>query len=213
MPTGIGTGLLLSSIIGGGSSIVGGALANKAKQGSTSTTTPTYDPQSQALRDLVYKQISDRLTGPGADLSGYTTSGLQDINKAYDASATATNNNLAARGLSRSPVAAAVDANRNLARAADIGRFTSSIPLLQRQLQTEDLGLAQNVFNSGRGSTGTGAATTTEGGGAGGAFSNLSQMLGFLIGSGAFKKGSTTPGLPAVAGQSFLTPGSFSGVW
>lgn len=181
--------LVIASIIGAGGAVAGGALANRGKQ--TSTTTPTYDPASQALRAKVYGMISDRLGQGPQDMRGYAGTGLADINETYNLAGQNLENTLTSRGLASSPVAGAGAARLQASRAGSIARFQNSIPLLQRGLQTEDLGLATSAFNTGRGVTSTGTAES--GGGAAGSFTNLAGYLGYLIGSGAFaKQGSGT---------------------
>jgi hypothetical protein len=185
MPTGLGTSLLLSSIIGAGASVAGGALANKSSSDSKSTTTPTLDPAYGPLQTQVLSMIGKRLNSSN-DLSGYQASGMSRINRTFDTLKQSQDNNLAARGLSASPVAGNVDAVRTAARGANLADFGNSIPLLQRDLQTQDLGLAGNVLGLGRGTTTTGTSSGQSGGGAGGAATSLAAYLGYLNGKGAF---------------------------
>jgi hypothetical protein len=195
---GIGEAMLISSIIGGGASIAGGALANRASQ----TTTPTMDPAYSGLQGQILKLIQSRLATP-LDTSGYTANGVSTINKSYDLAKQAGDNNLSARGLSTSPVAATVDTTRQTAQAGDVARFQNSVPLLARESQGADLSQAAGLLGLGRGSTTTGES----GGGAAGSFENLATYLGYLQGTGAFKKTAqpyTLPGygtpLPGVSG-------------
>ncbi len=169
------------AIAAAGISAAAGAFGNKSKQTQTAVTSRQYQP----LEQLILNSIQGRLSKGGTDLSGYSANGISDINHVYDLVGQRTSNDLTARGLGTSPVAGAVEASGQQARAGGIAQFMNSIPLLQRQLQTEDLGLAGNVLNTGRGIV----STSTSGGGAAGAASGLGSMLGFLIASGAFNKG------------------------
>src|SRR5579864_2997768 len=137
---------VIAAIIGAGGAVAGGALANK----SSSTTTPTMDPAYGPLQNSVLNLVQQRLAS-SADLSGYEGSGISAINKTYANTAATQNNNLTARGLASSPVAATVDATRENARAGDVAGFQNSIPLLQRSLQGEDLNQAAGVLGLGRG--------------------------------------------------------------
>lgn len=174
----------LGPVLGLGASAVGGALGNK----STQTSTPTMDPAYGPLQSMILGQVQNRLAN-GTDLSGYTGSGISNINQGYNAIKTSQNNDLTARGLASSPVAGAVDATRENARAGDIASFRNSIPLLQRQFQNEDLGSATNLLGLGRGVNTTG----NYGGGAGGAATNLAGMLGYLTAQGMFKRSPLSP--------------------
>lgn len=162
-------------------SFAGGLLKNKAS--STSTTTPTYGAEYSPLLQTMRQLALARLRQP-TDLSPYRSSGMQTINQAFGNARMASSNDLTARGLSTSPIAGAVDTNNQNARAASLAGFENSIPLLARQLQGEDLGLAAGVANMGRGSTTTG--TESGGGGLAGGVTQLAQFLGYASGKGAF---------------------------
>lgn len=203
---GIGEGLLLSSIIGGGASVVGGALANKGSQ--TSAVSPTIDPAYQGLQGQVLKMIQQRLSTP-VDLKGYTANGVATINKNAGLTKMGADANLTARGLASSPVAGAVDANLNASRMSGVSQFENSVPLLQDSLQRQNLSDANTILAGGRGSTG--ASTTSGGGGPAGAFTNLAQYLGYLTGKGTFGKpgGSSLYGTSGTGGYA---PGFDNGV-
>jgi hypothetical protein len=74
--------VVIASIIGGGASLAGGALASRNRN--TQSSAPVYDAQSQGLRDLVYAQISKRLGQGAPDLTGYKANGIADINHTFD---------------------------------------------------------------------------------------------------------------------------------
>ncbi len=180
---------ILASIIGGGAAVAGGALNNK----SSSSTSPTMDPAYGPLQGQVLSLIQKRL-GSSADLSGYAAGGMSKINHTFDTLKQSQDNNLTARGLSASPVAGNVDAVREAARGGNLADFGNSIPLLQRDMQAQDLGLATNTLGLGRGS----ASQASSGGGAAGAADSLAAYLGYLNGKGAFGK----PGQPPLPSRS-----------
>jgi hypothetical protein len=205
---GIGEGLLLSSIIGGGASIAGGALANKGSQ--TSAVSPTIDPAYQGLQGQVLKMIQQRLSTP-VDLTGYTANSVANINKNAGLTKQGADNALVARGLATSPVAGAVDANINTQRMAGVSQLENSIPLLQDSLQRQNLSDANTILQTGRGSTGS--STVSSGGGAAGAFTNLAQYLGYLNGKGVFGKPAGSTSLYGTGGNgTSYAPGFDAGV-
>lgn len=181
----------IPAIIGAGGAIAGGALANRGSQ----TTSPTTDPAFSGIQGQVLKLMQQRLATP-LDTSGYTGTGVANINKSYDLTKQAADNNLTARGLAGSPVAGVVDATRENARAGSVATFQNSVPLLARESQSADLGQAAAILGLGRGST----STTESGGGAAGAFTNLAQYLGYLTGKGAFKGGMPSTAMPGTDG-------------
>lgn len=182
------------------SSAIGGALANRGSSSSsgTSSTMPQVAPEFQGLQAQMLDMVKRRLA-TSTDLSGYTAGGVRDINRTFDLAGQSTANNLTARGLSGSPVAGAADASRNVARAGAIGNFRASIPLVQRDLQGQDLGLAGSLLGFGRGTTSTGNTTGTQslGGGAAGSFENLASMLGYLSATGQLGRFSAPGSVPS----------------
>lgn len=176
---------IIAAIIGGGASIAGGALANRGN--SSSSTAPTVAPEYQGLQGQILQMIQGRMGQGAAPLAGYAGSGISQINNGFNLTKQSNDNNLTARGLATSPIAANVDATRESGRTAAVTGFRNSLPLLSHELQTQDLGLAGNILNMGRGSTSTGTASS--GGGASGAFTNLAQYIGYLQGKNVFGKG------------------------
>jgi hypothetical protein len=127
--------------------------------GSTSTTTPNLSPeQLQLLQSLIGRQT--QLANQDQDLSGYKAGGMQQINQGADAQSKIVQNILASRGLSYSPTAATSLAGVQSNRIQQQNQFANGIPLLQRQLKTEDIGKLLDIFKSiPYGSTTTGSNT------------------------------------------------------
>lgn len=158
---------------------------------------PNYTPEMAAYRDQILNALRNRFIS-GTDLSGYTTSSLQNINAASDLRTKAMNNILAARGLSNSPVSANALGRIESGRIGEQLNFMNSIPLLQRQLQGEDLDQFSQFFSSlpvGTRQTGTttlhstgtqnttGTQTNTQPGNVlGGLFSGLGAGLAATLG-------------------------------
>jgi hypothetical protein len=163
---------------------VGGALSNK----SSASSTPTLDPRLASLQDLVQQIVMQRLRS-GSLPPAYEASGIKGINAGYEGATTSLNADLTARGLAASPVAGAAVGKLQTRRAGDIGNFETSLPLVQRQLQSEDLAGARNLLAAGRGIS----STESSGGGAAGAFENLAAMLGYMSRKGMFQRGGTDP--------------------
>jgi hypothetical protein len=179
--------LLIPLIASAAGALFGGGLKKKATQ----TTAPTLDPAYGPLQQRVLQLAQQRLAGSSLP-AGYETGGIKSINSAYDLVHQNLANSLTGRGLATSPVAGAAETAFSGARAGDVGTFRANLPLVERQLQTEDLGLATNLLGQGRGAT----TTTTAGGGLAGGFENLSGLLGYLMATGAFKAPGGGNGLP-----------------
>ncbi len=185
--------------VGAGASLLGGLLTRST----TTTSNPTLNPAYSPLQSAILSQIMARLSQP-TDLSGYEANGIGTINQSFDAQKQASDNNLSARGLSTSPVAANVDALRSNTEASTAATFRNSVPLLAQQIQAQNLDQANQILAGGRGST----STTTGGGGAAGAATNLASYLGYLQGKNSFTKPTATGGIPTPAAPGTSTPWS-----
>jgi hypothetical protein len=171
---------------------IAGFFGNKKKT-STSTSAPTLDPKFGPLQSLLLEQTMGRLKDGGVP-KGYETGQISEINNTFDLIGQGQANNLTARGLGSSPIAGAVDGNRELARGSEIVQMQRGIPQMARNNQLQDLMAAMGLLGQGRGSTQT---STDPGNPMGGAFGNFASMLGLLMGQGAFGGGgSKLPGLP-----------------
>lgn len=174
-----------------GASFLGGMFGNRGKTSkstNTSTTTTNLSPGATGLNDQLLSMIRGRLSAPSALPQGYEAGGIRDINSVFDVINQSKNANLTARGLSDSPVAGIGTDN---ARAGEIAKFTSGLPLVNRQLENENMDFASRLFSlQPRSQTTTGSGTNTQPGNMlGGGLDSLASMLGFLMGQGAFGKG------------------------
>jgi hypothetical protein len=152
------------------------------EQDSSQVTSPELSYNQRVLSDAMTRALIDRLY-KDIDLSGYTSGGLQTINQASDARNKIISNILAARGLSFSPAAATQQTLAENARLADASSFLNTIPLLSRQLQTENIENLMRGFNILPTATRTSGSTSQRGtqlipgNMLGGAFSGAAQGL------------------------------------
>lgn len=122
---------------------------------------PVYTPEMQTILNAILAQYQNRIK-TGTDLSGYQTSGLQNINQAADLKRRVMDNMMASRGLSSSPTAGSALGRIESGRIGEQVNFLNQIPLLQRQLQGEDINNYANFFKSlPVGTARTGSNTTT----------------------------------------------------
>lgn len=175
-------------------SLLGGIFGNK-KRTQPSSTVPTLDPAFGGLQGLLMKQIMARLTNPSKLPTGYEAGAISGINNTYGLAQQSLDNRLTARGLGTSPIAGAGETNMQLGRAGEISRMQAGLPLIERQLQDQDLVSAQRLLGLGRGQTTT---QTTPSNMVAGGLGSLSSMLAFLYGNGAFG-GGTAAGNPLAA--------------
>jgi hypothetical protein len=184
-----GGGSLLSTLasnrlVGQGASLalgaIGGGIPDQASN--TSTTTRPLDPAFSPLQNQLIQMIMGRLQSGDSLPAGYEGTGIKNINSTFDAADLSRNADLTRRGLASSPIAGASDAGFQSRRAGTIADFRSNLPLVSRDLQTQDLGLAANLLNFGRNSTTT-TGTQQQGGGTAGTLENLAGILAMYYGS------------------------------
>jgi hypothetical protein len=177
----------------------------KTAQGRDASQTHILQPGAKALIDQITGGYMNLMQND-PNLSGYASSGIQDINRVYDLQREATNENMAARGF-RGPIIGAANNANDARRFSEVARFRNQIPLLQRELQQQTMDRALQAFSaqpvdimssefsgnegysnefSNEASQGTG---TTPGNMLGGGLGNLGNMLAFLFGQGAIGGG------------------------
>jgi hypothetical protein len=177
----VGIAWLIPAITAAGSAL-SGWLSNR-KQTNTQTATPTLDPAYSGIQGMLLKQIQDRMAKPSALPAGYEAGQIGQINNTYGLVQQGLDNRMTARGLGSSPIAGAGETNLAMARAGDISKMQAGLPLLERQMQDQDLNLALQMMNTGRGQQ---ATSTTPGNAAAGGLTSMANMLAYLYGQGAF---------------------------
>lgn len=186
-----------------GASLGAGALAGRQKKSTQQGSQDlwSYPTEQSAWGSGLGTRLSDILSGrlgQPTSLEGYEAGGMQDINTTYDLANQSLENRLGSMGLLQSPMAGTAASNMESGRAGELARFSQKLPLLQRQLQNEDINLASRLYAlrpQGTHQTGTTTGEYTGSGNMlGGGFSNASTMLAFLYGMGAFGGGGKTGG-------------------
>jgi hypothetical protein len=162
-------------------------LGNKDKKYTqTSSTVPQIDPAFRNLQSIILPMIEKRLSSPRGLPEGFEAGGFRDINRTFDTGRQSLENTLSARGLSRSPIAGSALARHDTGRIGEMAGFRTRLPLIEREMQQEDLMTALQALNMGRGAQTTTTSTQPGQGGFASGLNSLSAMLGFLFGQGAF---------------------------
>ncbi len=116
------------------------------EQTGTSTTTPGVlgGPQQALLDKLIqrYSNLGD------VNLQPYEANQINQINRNASLQSKAADNIMASRGLSLSPVSGTTAANIDANRINQISGFQSTLPLLQRQLEQQNLAGASSFLQS-----------------------------------------------------------------
>ncbi len=141
--------------------------------------TQDYAPLATLQRDTIYNRLQQ-----GGLPEGYQNEGLRNIGQAGSIAAKSLEEALTSRGLGRATAAGQDQLAGNLAGAQS--SFLNSLPMLARDNQTQDLGLAQGAIGQfGTGQTGRSLSTnnsTTNS-------RNQSDTSGFSTSPGGFDYG------------------------
>ena len=208
MPIPLAVGLGITGI-----SALAGLLGNRKKTTTQTQDSTTTQSGTQSMDSYETPMLSgDAMTGysqginallnrlrSSTDLAGFKASGVRDIGRQQQIQQRMLERNLAARGLNNSPAAAAIEARSADASSGRMLDFLGSLPLLQRQLESEDAGNLIRAASSipvGRHSQSTatssgtsrtqGTATNTDPGNMlGGLFSGLGQGIASTFGYNA----------------------------
>ena len=151
-----------------------GALNNRP---TTQTSTPNLPANLQPLQQATIDNYMKGLTG--TDLTGYTSSGVDDLNNQANIQKQNALETAAARGVS----GPAVDTSLNsidAQRSSAVSKFRQSIPLLENSILQGNTNNAANFINSSK----TGLTTTSSGNILGGAASGPASLLAYLYGTG-----------------------------
>lgn len=115
------------------------SLKGSTTQNGTTTTTPNLSPQMLSFINSLTGRYSS-LTAPS--LTGYQANQIGNINANSNIQAQAANNIMASRGLATSPVAATTAANIDQNRINQITSMQEQLPLLQNNLNLQNLNAA-----------------------------------------------------------------------
>jgi hypothetical protein len=169
-------------------SLYGSATRTTGDSTTNSTTTPVITSAYQGLNELAKNIVTSRLSSPFGSLpTNYASSGVRDINKAFEGVNAGLMSGLASKGLSASPLGGGAAASIAGERGSKIADFLSAVPLKEREAQTADIGLANDM--TARFGLGSNTLSTTN-------FTQDSSTSGYqnmLSGVSGFGDGGTMP--------------------
>lgn len=199
----------------GGLGAIGGGLGNRKQQTKTDSTqsgsfdtssSPLYDPTTLGVRDNILARLLSRNEAVPDFTKEYELGGLENINTGNESLMRNVDRILTQRGLNRSPVGANASLQGMINKLNQGVQFRNTLPLLQRDIETNELDRLTNFFSglpvgqrtSGT-STGTSSGTQEQPGNVlGGLFGGGSSLLGLLYGLGAFGGGQQNKGLGGI---------------
>jgi len=186
-----GVAALIAGAMSAGGGVIGGALGGR-NQGSNA---PIRDPEFAGLQSRLLQQALGNLRNPRQVARGIEEGGITRINDTFGLGEQALQAKLTSRGFGGSGVEANAISGLERGRLGEVGRFRSTIPLLQQQLQQQDF---MNALQLLQGEQVGNVFSTSTGGGVGrGIGQGLGQgggLLGFLTSQGAFPQNKNTSG-------------------
>lgn len=159
-------------------------------QSSLSETSPTLSAEYSPLVGAVNEMLAGRLKAGGALPYGYAESAVRSINDTFAGAEQAARNAAARFGLS-GPQATAGLIPLQTARAGQIADFRAAMPLKARELENQDMQLAQSLaaaFGRGQRTASSGTSSST----------GMSRGM---------RTGSQTGPAPILGAEAFLPPG------
>lgn len=176
------SGDIIGQLTAGGYSPYGPQTTTNTSSGYSSSTsdphiTAEYQPLESSLRGIV----QGRLNSPSSLPAGYAENAVRSINDSYAGANQAAINAAGRKGLSGQQTYALASPTQT-ARAGQIADLRGNIPLLERQMQNQDLSLAQALTQAfGRGET-----TNTRYGQTGSTTAppNIQNLMALLLGPG-----------------------------
>jgi hypothetical protein len=149
-----------------GLSALAGLFGSKKQTSTTnsdSTTTPEYDPQTLALKNLLTNQYSSTINTLPAWNTSYETGGLKSIVDSSANAAQAARDALAARGIARTTAGANSVADQSYQQGKNISSFLTNAPIVEDTHRDTELGGAAGFLSSLPIATHTVGNSTTEG--------------------------------------------------
>lgn len=180
MPIGLPAALLASSLIGGGASIAGSALAGRPKT-STATSGPTWTPDQQRLIDQLLSFSGDTVSDPTAGLRPIQAAGEEQINASYGNIPRIISEQMARRGYGSSGSFGNTMYQTQLGRLSSLSQLRGQMAGLASDRQMQAAGLGDRLLSTVSGRTQTGTSPDYSGGNAlmstGNAFNNIGMLL------------------------------------
>lgn len=131
-------------LIGSGISALAGLFGNKNTKNET-TVKQNLSPLQQKLSDSLAASAQGSTTD---DLSAYRAQGLNSINDSFAPQDKALDNNIASRGLSFSPIAAALKNQNANSRITQQNQFQTQLPQIKRQWDQQQFSNLLSIFSS-----------------------------------------------------------------
>lgn len=127
---------------------------SSSQGGSSYSNMPVITGNYQGIDELMRGIMTGRLSNPSSLPAGYASTAARGINESYAGADAAARNMAARRGLSGEQ-AYAVATPANSARAGALADMRANMPLLERQMRNEDIGIASGLQSAfGRGEQG-----------------------------------------------------------
>lgn len=140
------TGMLPGSGGGGGSST--STTTSNQTQNINRTITPFVTGEYAPGANLVRMALENRVRFPAQFPQGALANAITSTNRTYDVAEGALLNRLSAMGLTSSPAATVPLATLARGRTSDIAQFRNNLPMMQREMQTQDLQLLQSLIQT-----------------------------------------------------------------
>jgi hypothetical protein len=122
-----------------------GSSSGSTSSNTSGSSTPNLSPLQQMLANI-FGQGAVNAYDTNTNLQPYITGGLQNINNTGNAASTRIAQSMASRGLASSPSTQVAEDQSQLNTGNQQSQFLSGIPLLQQQIQQQQLAQLMQAF-------------------------------------------------------------------
>lgn len=171
----------------GAASLISGILRNRSRsQTSTSRTSPTFAPEFGGMRDMLLRRMTSRIGQRSQLAQSVGNQQIANTNQVFGNLRTNLANRMAVAGQTGGPQDQAGQTGLDIARGGAITSQLNQLPLIEEQMDRDNIAQGMELLGMGRGSetntTGTVGGSTAAGIGEG--IGDFSTFLGQMYGSG-----------------------------
>lgn len=186
---------VLPAVIGAGATVAGDVLGKSGSQ--TTTNQQIFDPQTQAMRDKLFKLLSERLAQPEAIDPALMAQGVAGINQSANAAVPALQSAFSSRGLGQSGIFGGTLNNLTMQRLGGISSLLTQLQGTAEERRSRMIDQALGLVSP------TGASSTAGGNpisGLGAGLSDIGTLLGIKYGLGGNTNATNGVPLPIPTG-------------
>lgn len=161
-------------------SLASGLLQNRNRR-QTSTSRPTFDPAFTPLRDQLLRRITSRVGQKSQLAQGVGNAQVANVNQVFGNLAQNQKSRLASAGMLGGNVEEAGARTLDIARGGSIVDVLNNLPLVEEQMDQDNLRMGGGILGMGRGQTTAGEVEGSAAAGLGEGLDDFGSFLGAMF--------------------------------